>query len=525
MTIYAKITISGTTLEDVYSTSVTKSTNVNNSASNFVATVDNFTGVNAGSWTIGDEVIVYTDKDVNPPTTKIFTGILEDIDFKSKTQYDRLIFTGRDYTARLQDRTVEPEVYTSLPAGSIVKDIIAKYTDDITTTNVSDSPTTINRISFNHTPVFDAVMQLAEQADYTFYIDTDKDLHFKAKSTVSSGKTFSSGNIIDSDFKERRDTVFNEVWVYGDRYLDNFSETFTADGGSVFSLLYKPHNTDITASGVRQVGGVFGMATIPTSGTNYLVSYDDKQIVFTSGTTIGNSFPVSGVSVVTKYQRLLPIVKVGKDNSSISAYGKRVKRIVDKSIKDPAAATQIVSSTLNETSIPKKQGTIQVKGIVDVTPSQTCIVNIPWSNINSQTYDIIGAQYDLNKTSMLNEKVLTVKVNKKLDDITDKIKDLDSRLKKVEGADIDSSDILTRLEFTTGSLLITGSSWTVSTRSIAGLNLILDSPDFGLLDTNQLTSGTTRSFVLGHALAAVLGTSLLGKVSSSFIIQHSGGTF
>ena len=43
------------------------------------------------------------------------------------------------------DPFYKPEVYTNLLAGSIVKDIINKYTDDITFNNVNNSTTTISQ--------------------------------------------------------------------------------------------------------------------------------------------------------------------------------------------------------------------------------------------------------------------------------------------------------------------------------------------------------------------------------------------
>lgn len=67
---------------------------------------------------------------------KVFTGLVEDIKFKGKAVKETIEVSGRDYSARLMDRTVEPEVYTGLSAGSIVIDIINKYTEGISTSGV-----------------------------------------------------------------------------------------------------------------------------------------------------------------------------------------------------------------------------------------------------------------------------------------------------------------------------------------------------------------------------------------------------
>ena len=82
--IYSKILIGGSEVTDTYSYNVNKSIGENNQASSFEAEINNVKGVHQNDWNVGDEVIVYADKDVNPPVTKVFTGILEDKKFTGK---------------------------------------------------------------------------------------------------------------------------------------------------------------------------------------------------------------------------------------------------------------------------------------------------------------------------------------------------------------------------------------------------------------------------------------------------------
>ena len=501
MTIYSKLEISGTEVVDTYEYEVEKSMSEDNSSSNFKAYLDNREGRNNDVYSVGQEVIVY-DGSAYPPTATRFTGILENIEFEGKDQ-ERMILTGRDYTARMMDRTVEPEVYTNLEAGSIVKDVMAKYTNDITTTNVSTTITTIPKISFGHVPVYDAVKQLADLSASIFYVDTSKDLHFEAKSSGTSGKTFDSGNIWQSHFKEQRDTVFNQIWVYGDRYLDGFKETFTAGsplGGSIFTLLYNPHNTEITVSGaVIQPGAVKEMTLTPGSNIKYLVDYDLKQIIFTSGTNQGANIPTSGNSVVVNYKRALPIVKVGDNETSKAKYGTRVKVIVNKDIKDPQTAEDILAKEIELNGEPKKEGTINVRGVIDVIPGQTCVVNLPWEDIDNQTCDIINARYSYNKENNLSEKVLEVIVNNKLPDITDTLKEIINNLKKLQAEDINPADFITRYQYTTGSVGLRMSGAVISS-----------------IDIND-------SFIAGHPVNSIAGTTLLGDRRSAAVIVWSGG--
>lgn len=529
MTIYDQIFISGVLVQDATSSQIMKTVGENNASSKFNITIDNHDGKNANTFTIGDEVTIFAEKDVNPPTTKIFTGILESTTFPSRELKQKLKLSGRDFTARLVDRSVEPEVYTNLSAGSIVKDIIDKYTDDITFTNVDDTTTTIQRITFNHTPVFDAIRELANLSESTFYIDNDKDLHFKERATESSGKTFDNTNVYNSNIKERRDTVYNEIWVYGDRYLDSFKEEFVANGGSVFNLTYKPHNTEVNIGSpitqfTRQKGGIEAMQSVPESGVNYLVNFQESEISFVSGTTLGySSIPVSGVDLVTiDYKRSLPIVKVGTNQDSVKAFGKRVLKILDKSIKDPNTAQERLVSELAEKSTPKKDGTINVIGVIDVIPSQTAIINLPHQDVDNQVYEIVQATYNFNKFNNQSEKVLQIKLNKRLTDITDTIKDLISEVRVIQAGDITDADILTRFETTTGSIVLRQSGCVVSTRSIAGDGLVWGNATFGIWGSGLWRDQANQSFVLGNNQAAVLGASKLGTITSSFEVVFSG---
>lgn len=520
MTINTKYTISGVAVTDALQCTVNKKLGDTNASSSFNITLANDSGEIGSKYTVGEEVIIYSNLDTIPPTTKIFAGILENVSHRGKGINEKIIIDGRDYTARLMDRTVEPEVYNNLPAGSIVNDIITKYVDDITTTNTA-SGVNIDRIVFNQIPVFDAIKQLANTSDFTFYVDEDKDLHFKNKSATSSGKIFYSGNILQADFKERRDGIYNQVWVYGDRYLDGFKETFTGVAGSTYTLLYRPHNTDISISGtipaVLQPGGVYQMTYGIGSDIKYLVNYEDKQIILTSGTEQGNNLYI-GSTIDISYKRALPIVKVGNNQESIARYGKRVKVIQDKNIKDPISAETILLRELEEFSDPLKEGNITVKDIANITPGETCIVDIPFHNISNKTYDILEARYNFTKQNCLADSVLNIKVNKKIPDITDTLKDIMLQIKKIQGADVSDSDLITRYELATGSTGVRQSGLEIYTNTItqSGLYCYWDGGDSTI--TGTLASGTLQKGVFDD------GTSV-GSPFTELAVSWSGGYF
>lgn len=522
-TIYAD----GVQFTDSDNIQVVSSTGEDNSAQRFTATFDNENGRNKSNFTVGDEIIVFGSDLVNVHTysfpytfnitliNKLFTGILEDISFSSVSEKESITISGRDYTARLQDATIEPVVYNNQEISVIVKDIIANSTTDVIAGKfVQVTSVTPSRQIFNHIPVFDALKKLADLAGFFFYVDSDKQLHFETRSSVSSGITLDNTNIIKSSFKTTDKEIVNKIWVYGGRVLSGAQDVFaTAGTGSVFTLSYKPHNTNVFvgAGSVPYVGGVFEIAGATLgSPLQYLVNFNDKQIVFVSGTIPGNHIPPLG-SVRIDYQRSVPIVKFGQDSSSITTYGPHSKVVVDRNITDPSIAEDLVSDELTRNSTPFRQGNLGLRGVFNLIAGNTVTVDLPLININAIAYELLEIKYNFNMQNNIRNTVVDVKVSKKIKDVTDTIKQMILDIKKLQAAEIDPSDLITRLENATGSFGIRISQWYLSTRNVGA------------------------AFILGHAANGKLGspaasvsgpTNVLGdsRVPGS-IIQYSGGTW
>jgi len=508
MTTYTVVKVDGTAYPEYVTGKVVSSIGENNTATNFSFTYMNYTGYYTALFNVGDVVDVWIDDAVITDTnnaTKIITGIVEDIDMSGTQVKNSIVISGRDYTARMQDITIPPEVYTNQEVSNIIDDFIAKYAEDITYNKVVIG-TMIDRISFNHTSIFDAVKRLADLCNCYFYIDTDKVLHFKIKGTVISGKTFDNTNTTKAKWKITRREMVNQTWVYGDSIMMGKTDVFTANGGSVYTLTYEPHNITVTVNGVVKRGDVFEMVSQPESGTHYLVNYHDKQIIFISGTNTGNNIPTSGTGAISGvYDRAMPIVKFGRDRVSVSAYGIKEKVISDKNIKDPQEAVDRIKKELELYANPKRQGTLDVEDVVYLVAGQTCIVNLPNDGVTNQTYTMIEIYYDLNKNNLLTDQVISIKVNKRVGDVTDTLKQLIEDVKLLQGDNILEPDILTRVEFAIGSVG-TKTNYTVSTRNIGS------------------------AFYLDHATNSILNVSGLkldglSGASGTWVANQSGGTW
>ena len=509
MVIYTELKTDAVVRSFAYNLSVKKTIGESNSSSAFEAIFDNTAGVNDNTFDINDEVEIRVGS-VDPPTTLIFKGVIEDIQHQAHHLKEMVSITGRDYMVRLMDETVEPSVYNNLEAGSIVKSLIANYTQDITTTNVNTTSKTITHITFNHTPVFDAIKKLADLAGYFFYVDTDKDLNFKESGSNESNLTLNNTNTHSLDIRHSDYDLANKVWVYGGRQLTGWRETFTANGaGSTFTLTYNPHDTEVLVAGSTQPkkGGIFELHETVISGVEYLVDFDQKKIIFISGTTPGNFIPGSTNSVAVNYQRSTPIIKYGEDRASIAAYGPHSKVIVDKNIVDPQQAKDILIDTLKRQSLPLTLGNIHFNDIQDLDPGDSVTVTLPFVNVSGLKYEVIETNYDFNPINNREERVMSARVNRRIDDYNDTMKEVILTLRKLEAEDAIDTDVISRLEFGAGSYEPDVKSWYVYTRTL-GSSFVLNSPLYG-----DLGSGTDQ----------VAPQTYLGDSRGALVSQYSGG--
>ena len=498
--VQTKIEINGTQYSDYRVLNVKKTIDKANASSSFKAEFDSPYGRHKDDFSVGNEIIIYAGVDTS---TKLLTGILEKISFKGQGTTQKLTISGRDYSARLQDVITQPSVYTDSEVSTIVKNLIDNFAEGITTTNINTTTTTLERIAFKHISLFDAISELAELSGFIFYVDTDKDLHFEEKDSVSSGYNLDNTNICYTNFDTTKEGLFNDIWVYGERYLTGYEQivnTGSPLNGSSFILDYKPHNTDISYLGSSLKGGILNLSSNPISGTDYYVNFYDKEVVFISGEDIGYStIPASGGSFITNYQRETPLIRHGQDNTSITLYGRKSLVIQDKTIKDPSTAQAVLDKKLEDVN-PFKGLDVGVVGWLNLNPGETINIALDDFNLSQNNLSINSVNYQFNKNSIQDGKVITLKIDKKMKDITDMIKELNKRITYIEGGDMDEATGITRFQTFTGSEICSGTSWIVKSRPIES------------------------SFILGHPINSLLGSYSnhhLGDYKGSWITNGS----
>jgi len=496
MTIYTKITIAGTTYYNANWIDVIKNVSDNDSTSKFYCEFPNDAGQYDDTFNLNDEVIIYADVDTNPPTTNIFLGVIEEIKFAGYEKEERVQLKGRDYGCILQDILVSPRIFKNQEVSSIVRTLMIQNATGtgITTNNVDVTVTTIDRITFNNISLFDAITRLAEIAGYYFYIDTDKDLHFEIDAGTSSGLTFDNTNVLSAKVTNNDSDIFNKITVYGDRQLTGAQEVFGPQAGSVYTLDDKPSNAVVTGSAspniILQPGGILYVNDPETEDVKWLLDYNYQQIILTSGITAGdNTGWIGSTAVIIDYQRSSPLVSIRQDITSQTTYGIKHKIIVDRNIKDIYEANTRANTFLASHKDPTVEVDLDIYGVVSLTPGNTAVVNIPFHNINNQTYTITTSEYNFNNKNNLSNDVLKVILNKRITNFVDIMKEQELRLRALEGSEVDTSitDVVTSI----GSTSVTSSGIVVS-RSI-GSAFYFHTPGHNLFNSSTSLLGDMRA--------------------------------
>src|SRR3990167_3909069 len=404
---YATATIGGTTITKWEYGTVRKS--INDVRNDFTIILNNDDGEFADTFAINDDVQIKLDGS-NPPSAVIFRGIVEQMEFNSQPGNRQILtINGRDYLSRLGDVNVN-RVFINSEISTIITSIIGdELGAQFTTTNVDVTAVTLDRIEYKQKPVLFIFEELARVAKFKFWIDESLNFFFKSSGSISSGVTLDNTNVLEIRSNLDRDNMYNDVYVYGGRYLTKWQETFTPNGGSLFSVTYPIHSTDVEVNGTKQFGYPLNQSTVEPGSADYLVDFigtggSAGQVIF-----VAASVPGSNVgSVVINYDRMQPIVKRSIDRDSIDVYRRRELIIDAREISDPRTCKQITKSLIKTFSLPDHKFTALLDGLPDINLGETVIIDFPEQNINDVVFLIESITYEISEVNLNNDNIMTV---------------------------------------------------------------------------------------------------------------------
>jgi len=191
-------------------------------ADSFLIELDNEDGHYKDSIKEALLVEIWADK-IDGLTNKILTGKVDDreISFNEKLKNNRMLVTGVDYTGQLLNRLVAEVYKKDSKVSDAVKDVIATYFPDITTTNVTDTGATFPEdYVVDYVYAFELFQRWGELFDCDFYVDPTKDLHWFSEKSRQSLLVIGESDIAGSSSIKRgvRD-VKNKVFIFGGKEL------------------------------------------------------------------------------------------------------------------------------------------------------------------------------------------------------------------------------------------------------------------------------------------------------------------
>jgi len=307
-----------------------------------------------------------------------------------------------DYTYIIINKNAQ-KTYTSQTLNAIVADLLSTYVDSgygLTMTGVDTGPT-IDSISFNHITLRKAFEKLGKITGYEWWIDYQKDINFKTKSSVSAPEsiTDSSKNHESLNIKTDVSQVRNSIIVRGGKEETStyFSQTIEADGvAREWQLREKP--TAIEYIKEATVAQNFGEdPTDEETGNDYMFKKAEKYVrVVTADPT-----PVAGTDIEVSYKYQIPVIVLLQSASSIIAMtaleggdGLHEYTIIESSIKSKAEARQRALKELAEYANPIVTGQFKTRtGLLTsgsiFQPGQELTINSPSWGISTDTKYLI----------------------------------------------------------------------------------------------------------------------------------------
>jgi hypothetical protein len=416
------------------------------------------------------------------------------------------------------------------PSAGVISDIFLDLINSHTSltadgTSVTDTSASVypklEKFVLRNDDVFDAINRLANYLNFYIRFDpTTSKVEFKAKGTASYSTILEVGTNVMNVPKWIFDTteMINKVTIFGASQLDWRKENFNGDGSTEdFEVASKPGASEVTVGGVLQTKGIQGS----TGSFDYKV--DEERSIFSFETA-----PVLGVNnIVINYETQIPVPVTASAPISIATWGgpdqtPTEKTFYEKDIITIDDALERANSILNKYSEPFISTELLIKDAIDFEPGM--LVDVV-DSINGENRSLmvhkITMTYPYNGDK-LNVGDKELKIEDWDVDLAKRVRDIQREMSKNIDLLIHASALDKQIKFKRASL-------TIQRRNIAGISGIYGSATQGiygqsyygssgmvwgsnLLGTwGQVNWGNPfTSFVLGHSIGAVLGTSKLG---------------
>ena len=316
---------------------------------------------------LGDFITIYFEDDSSGAETKLFKGKIEEYNARRnpKTGREELLIAGRNFASELMDSVSVGDEYTDVPRGTIVKDFITvkgyaynlsgAYTSagGFINNSVNRGALTVTK-KFNGVYAWDIITEMAEEANFTAFVDPSLNIHFHERDYTDSGQEIAEGtdHIVKFEFPDTTKDVVNKVLIYGGVPTKAITGISKASSAIVTS---NGHGYEI--GDAITFDAVVGMEEINTLEGS-ITAADTNTFTVNINTS---GFSTYGSGGVAKRQQ---VVGVAESIDSQEFYGSSAKPLVkekiwyDDNIKTDAEAMEKADLLLAKYEFPTTRGTV-----------------------------------------------------------------------------------------------------------------------------------------------------------------------
>lgn len=288
----------------------------------------------------------------------------------------------------ITDRRVVAAVYENQTFAAIVTDIVNTHLagEGITLGTVDTGPT-LTKVPFNYQTATDALNEVAELAGYSWWIDVNKALQARARTSVLGSTTFDETNVRWFRLKPSRERYRNKQFIRaGVDLTDSRTEKHAGDGKTRAFALKFPVGKVPTSVKVNAVSKTIGIHQVDT-GKDF---YWNKSDVFVKQDDAGTLLADTDELEVT-YQGEFPITVSAQDDAEITTRaaaegaGTGIYEHVEEhpQIDDADAALDVATAYINRYGRMPDVARFETD-VTGVRAGQLITINIPEYGVNGQ---------------------------------------------------------------------------------------------------------------------------------------------
>lgn len=305
----------------------------------------------------------------------------------------------QDYTTQLVGKLVA-RTYTNQTINYILADLCSAFAPTFNADN-ANSTFVVPKIVFNQITFLDCIKKLASIVNYSYYIDSNKSIHFFNISEGSAPFSITDEGGYEFETLERTldgSQLVNVVKVRGGEYDGAlFTDKITVKGAVTKSFIIAKKLSSLTIK-VNNVSKTVGIDNVDDFATKQvLYNYQNQSIAFQNALADGDVIEYSGYPKVRVFQ-------IAEDTSSVNQYGRIEKLIREDDIRDNVIARKravaelyafsngVIDATFETTQSGLRVG----QSILIDCPSRSFVENLTIKSVTFTTDSPTTFRYKVN---------------------------------------------------------------------------------------------------------------------------------